>query len=53
METEVPEDAIFGLKELMIGGDKKLNPAKEMFPFGEAMLTAPDEPLPTIAVIVF
>ena len=44
-----PEPTAVGLKEMMVGGGIKLNPAMEAEPPGVVIPMAPDEPLPTTA----
>jgi hypothetical protein len=41
-----------GVKELIVGGGRKVNPANEAAPDEEVTLTLPDEPAVTIAVIL-
>jgi hypothetical protein len=46
-----PVAAIVGVNEVMVGEAIKVNPVSEAFPPGVVRLTAPEEPLPTTAII--
>ena len=46
-----PAPAIIGEKEVMVGGGMKVNPLSDAVPLGVVKLTAPEEPLPTTAII--
>jgi hypothetical protein len=48
----LPAPALVGAKEVMVGAGMNVNPASDAVPPGVVKLTAPDEPLPTIATIV-
>ena len=47
-----PAAAVVGAKEVMVGGGIYVKPAREAVPPGVVKLTAPVEPLPTVATIV-
>jgi len=48
----MPSAAAVGVKEVMLGAGIKINPANDAVPPGAVKLTAPDEPEPTVAMIV-
>lgn len=52
MVTVVPVPAVKGINELITGAGINVKPASEAVPPGVVILTKPDVPLPTIAVIV-
>jgi hypothetical protein len=49
--TVVPAVAEVGVKEVKVGGGKKVNPTSESFPVGVKTFTFPLAPEPTTAVI--
>jgi hypothetical protein len=52
MLINAPVAAAVGVKDVMIGGGIKINPFKVAVPPGVVRLSAPEEPLPTIATMV-
>jgi len=48
----MPAAAAVGVKEVMMGAGININPAKDAVPPGVVKLTAPDEPEPTVAMMV-
>jgi hypothetical protein len=47
----VPAAAMVGVNEVIVGAGMKVNPASDAVPPGVVKLTAPEEPLPTTAMI--
>jgi hypothetical protein len=46
-----PADALVGAKDVILGADMKVNPASDAGPPGVVRLTAPVDPVPTIATM--
>jgi biotin-(acetyl-CoA carboxylase) ligase len=46
-----PAAALIGAKEMMVGAGINVNPASDAVPPGVVRLTAPEEPLPTLAMM--
>ena len=51
ISINAPVPALEGAKEVIVGAGMKVNPANDAVPPGVVRLTAPDEPVPTIATI--
>jgi hypothetical protein len=51
MVIAMPSAAAVGAKEVMVGAGMKVNPANDAVPPGVVRLTAPVEPVPTIAIM--
>ena len=52
MVTVVPAPALVGVKEVMVGAGIKVKPARDAVPPGVVTDTLPDDPVPTVAVMV-
>jgi len=50
--TVTPVAAVVGVKEVIVGADKNINPGFDAVPFGVVMLTLPVAPTATTAVMV-